>query len=269
MRYAETRSTGRNREANAPMKRFRGRRLGGAIFLMAALGSNLSGNTATQPVPREVFGGNNLSWMQRHEEFVATAKRGGIDVLFIGDSITDLWRSTGRVPWEAHLAPLRAANFGLDGDRTQHQLWRLQHGEIDGLTPRVVVVLIGTNNTGLEKDGTPRNTTAEAIEGITLVVRTLRTKLPATRILLLGLFPRGEKESPQRAQISEINAALQRLHDGAHIHFLDLGPRFLAPDGSIPRELMPDLVHPSEAGYAIWAAAIKPLLAEFSRPVRP
>lgn len=258
-----------SRKATDAMKRFRGRRLGGAIFLMAALGSNLSGNTATRPVPREVFGGKNLNWMQRHDEFVATAKRGGIDVLFIGDSITDLWRSTGRVPWEAHLAPLRAANFGIDGDRTQHQLWRLQHGELDGPTPRVVVMLIGTNNTGLEKDGTPRNTTAEAIEGIALVARTLRAKLPTTRILLLGLFPRGEKESPQRAQIREINAALQRLHDGAQIHFLDLGARFLAPDGSIPRELMPDLVHPSEAGYAIWAAAIKQPLTELLKPVRP
>lgn len=168
------------------------------------------------------------------------------------------------------MPPLRAANFGLDGDRTQHLLWRLQHGELEGLAPRVVVVLIGTNNTGLEKDGvTPRNSPAEATEGISLVVRTLRSRLPASRILLLGIFPRGETDAPQRAQIREINAALARLDDGRQVRFLDLGPRFLAPDGTLSREIMPDLVHLSEAGYAIWAAALKAPLAELLKAGRP
>lgn len=226
------------------------------------------GNTAIVPAPREVFGGRNQSWVARHEEYVAEAKRGGIDVLFIGDSITDLWRSIGRAVWDEHFAPLRAANFAIDGDRTQNQLWRLLHGEIDGLAPRVVVVLIGTNNTGLEKDGTARNSVPEAIEGITAVVETLRTKLPAAKILLLGLFPRSEPDSPQRGQIREINAALARLEGGGVVHFLDLGPKFAAPDGSIAREIMPDLVHPSEAGYAIWAAALREPLVKLLAPGR-
>ena len=240
-----------------------------ALVGLLTLGSGACANTATEPVPRQVFGGQNLSWMQRHEEYVATARRGGIDVLFIGDSITDLWRTTGRVLWDEHLAPLRAANFAIDGDRTQHQLWRLQHGEIDGLAPRVVVVMIGGNNTGTEKDGTPRNSTAEAIEGVMLIVTTLRAKLPETRILLLGVFPRGEKDSAQRGQIREVNAALSRLHDGRFVHFLDLEPKFIGPDGTLSREIMPDLIHPSEGGYAIWAAALKQPLAELLKSPRP
>ena len=246
-----------------------GRRWLKASVALLACAAVAFAHPAIEPAPRQFFGGQNASWLQRHEEYVAAAKRGGIDVVFLGDSITDLWRTTGRALWDEHFAPLRAANFAIDGDRTQNQLWRLQHGEIDGLAPRVVVAMIGGNNTGTEKDGTPRNSTAEAIEGVTLIVTTLRTKLPETRILLLGIFPRGEKDSPQRAQIREVNAALRRLHDGWRIHFLDLGPKFLAPDGTLPREVMPDLVHPNEAGYAIWAAALKEPLAELLKASRP
>jgi lysophospholipase L1-like esterase len=226
-------------------------------------------NTALEPAPREFFGGQNSSWVQRHEEFVAIAKRGGIDVLFLGDSITDLWRTTGRYLWAEHFAPLHAVNFGIDGDRTQNLLWRVQNGELDGIRPRVVTILIGTNNTGTEKDGRPRNTVPEAIAGVTAVVTSVREKLPAARILLLGIFPRGEKDSLHRRQIREINAALARLDDGGHIHFLDIGARFLDSNDSLSREIMPDLVHPSEAGYAIWAAAIHEPLARLLSVAEP
>ena len=227
-------------------------------FLLAVLvATTAAANTATQPVPRDE------AWLRRHEDFVAEARRGGIDVVFLGDSLTDLWRREGRAAWEEHFAPLRAANFGIDGDRTQHLLWRLQHGVADGPAPKVVVLLIGTNNAGNERNSdVPRNTTAEAIAGVTLVVQTLRAKLPDTTILLLGLLPRGEKDTPIRTQVGEINRALSGLDNGRRIRFLDIGSEFLSPDGSLSREIMPDLLHMSEAGYAVFAAALRNPLAK-------
>ena len=126
-------------------------------------------NAATNPVPL------GSGWVARHEGFVAQAKQGGIDILFMGDSITDFWRNRGSNVWNQYYAPRHAANFGISGDRTQHVLWRMDNGELDGIKPKVVVLMIGTNNTGKERDKkTPRNTPAEAIEGVTAVVNDIR-----------------------------------------------------------------------------------------------
>ena len=226
-----------------------------AILLLAATAA--WANTAIEPGPRDA------DWLKRHEEFVAAAQRGGIDVLFLGDSITDFWRSPnpergGKAVWEREFAPLKAANFGISGDRTQHVLWRLRHGETEGYQPKVVFLMIGTNNTGLERNSTtPRNSTPEVIEGVTAVVNELRAKFPQAKILFLAIFPRGEKDSPQRLQGAEINRALAKLHDGRHVCFLDIGDKFLDAEGNIPRDVMPDLLHPSEKGYEIWANAIR------------
>ncbi len=218
--------------------------------------------SATTPVPRDA------AWMKRHEEFVAIAKRGDIDVLFLGDSITDFWRrddkkSGGRKIWDANFAPLKAANFGISGDRTQHVLWRLENGELEGISPKAVVLMIGTNNTGLENDRkTARNTPAEVAEGVTAIVKKLRAALPHAKILLLAIFPRGEKaDHPQRLQIAQINAAIAKLDDRKNVRYLDIGPRFLMADGTLPRDFMPDLLHPGELGYEVWADAIKAPLA--------
>ncbi len=211
-------------------------------------------NSANIPTPK---GGR---WMQRHEDFVAEAHRGGINVLFLGDSITDFWRTRGRPVWDREFAPLGAANFGISGDRTQNVLWRLEHGEADGIQPKVVVLLIGTNNTGMERGSDrPRNTTPEVIEGVTAVVHEVRAKLPEAKILFLGIFPRGPAHSAQREQVAEVNRALARLNDGRHVFFLYIGRRFLDPDGDgdIPRAIMPDQLHPSLKGYEIWADAIR------------
>ena len=219
------------------------------------------GNTAIQPVPRDA------KWIQRHESFVEIAKKGDVDVLFLGDSITDFWRGTGKAVWEANFAPLHAANFGISADRTQHVLWRLEHGEIDGISPKVIVLLIGTNNTGVETNGSPRNTTDEAIQGVTLVVHTLLSKLPHSKILLLGVFPRADPKGPPAgsSQIKDLNAALARMDDGKFVRFLDFGSKLLSPDGTVTKEIMPDLVHPNAKGYEIWAAAIKEPLAEMMK----
>ncbi len=225
------------------------------VGLLACAVPTAPGNTAVVPLQR------NADWTQRHEGFAALAARGGIDLLFIGDSITDNWRKTGRAVWEKYYGARRAVNFGIGADRTQNLLWRLPRGELDGIAPRVVVLLIGTNNIGLERSGKVRNTTAEAIAGITSVIDLIRARLPQSKLLLLGIFPRGEKDDPIRAQVAEVNDALRRRDDGRVVRFLDIGAHFLEVDGSISPAIMPDRLHPSERGYEIWAAAMEPMLA--------
>jgi lysophospholipase L1-like esterase len=232
-----------------------------ALLLFASATAFAAGqNTATNPVPRDA------GWMKRHEAFVRQAQAGGIDLLFLGDSITDFWRTRGSNVWARVYAPRHAANFGISGDRTQHVLWRIEHGELDGIQPKVVVLLIGTNNTGKERDRkTIRNTAPEAVEGITAVVRELRRKLPHSKILLLALFPRGQKSDPMREEVRQINLQLPRLADGEQVRFLDLGPHFLEPDGALSTQVMPDRLHPSAKGYAIWAESMEPTLAEMMK----
>ncbi len=232
---------------------------------LAALAIPAAANTAVQPAPREA------AWIKRHEGFVAEAARGGVDVLFLGDSITDGWRrpgpNGGKAVWDRAIAPLRAANFGIGGDRTQHVLWRIEQGTLQGLRPRVVVLMIGTNNTGFERDGTtPRNSPAETVAGVAAILEQLRRRLPEARVLLLAVFPRGERpDHPQRLQVNEINRGLAPLADGRHVTFLDLGPRFLAADGTLPAVVMPDFLHPREEGYTRWAAALQEPLAALLR----
>lgn len=231
------------------------------LSLLAALVLPVAANTAVQPAPRDA------AWLKRHEGFVAEATRGGVDVLFLGDSITDGWRrpgpNGGKAVWDREISPLRAANFGIGGDRTQHVLWRIEHGTLEGLRPRVVVLMIGTNNTGFERDGTTaRNTPAETVAGVSAILGQLRRRLPEARLLLLAVFPRGEKpDHPQRLQVNEINRGLAPLGDGRQVTFLDVGPSFLAADGTLPAAVMPDFLHPREEGYTRWAAALKAPLA--------
>jgi lysophospholipase L1-like esterase len=209
-------------------------------------------NSAIEPAPRDE------KWVARHEGFAAEAKAGDIDLLFLGDSITDGWRRRGKEVWDREYAPLKAANFGIGGDRTEHVLWRLRNGEGEGFQPKLVVLMIGTNNTGFERDGTtPRNAPPEIVEGVTTIVSDLRKDFPSAKILLLAVFPRGEKDSLQRGQVAEVNREIAKLHDGQHVHYLDIGAKFLDAAGNIPADVMPDLLHPNEKGYEIWADAIR------------
>ena len=210
-----------------------------------------STNTAIVPVARDA------KWLSRHEAFLADARRVDPLVVFVGDSITDGWRLEGKAVWNERFAALPALNFGIDGDRTQHVLWRIQHGEFDRIHPRVLVLMLGTNNTPED-----RNSTAEVIAGVTAVVEAFRAKLPQTRILLLAIFPRGQKGEPIRAKLSQVNSALSRLGDEQWIYFRDLNPNFLSADGTLPTDLMPDLLHPNEKGYRVWADALREPLAK-------
>src|SRR6185312_5993329 len=165
--------------------------------------------------------------MARHAENVATAKRGGVDVLFLGDSMTDGWHwdTGGRRIWEKTFAPRHAANFGIGYDRIQNVLWRVENGELKGIDPKAVVLLIGTNNSGNEDDGKPRNTTSEIITGISNLVKRIEFHAPRAKIILFGIFPRGEKNDPVKEQVKAVNAGLLKLGD-AKIKFMDIGDKF-------------------------------------------
>jgi lysophospholipase L1-like esterase len=204
------------------------------------------GNPATDAQPRK-----DDAWVARQKELNERAKKGGAELLFLGDSITEGWEGGGKEVWDKHFGPRKALNLGISGDQTQHVLWRLDHGNVDGLAPKAAVVMIGTNNTN-------GGQTAEQIaEGVQKITEKLGEKLPKTKVLLLAIFPRGEKPNPQRELIASINAKLAKLADGKRVHFLDIGPKFVGADGTIDKAVMPDFLHLSPKGYAIWADAIE------------
>jgi lysophospholipase L1-like esterase len=217
-------------------------------------------NTALIPTPRDF----PTNWISRHEANVTGAKKGGVDILFLGDSITDGWHwdNGGKNVWAELYAPRHAANFGIGWDRIQNVLWRVENDELGGIHPKIIVLLVGTNNAGNEDNGKPRNTTPEIIAGVSNLVRQIQTRLPQSKILLLGLFPRGEKSDPIREQVKAVNAGIARLDDGRKVKFLDIGEKFLEPDGTLSRSLFPDLLHPDQRGYQIWADAMEPALSQ-------
>jgi len=208
-------------------------------------------NPATNPVPRD------SAWVQRHDTINANViSNPESQLLFIGDSITQAWNGPGKSAWST-FETYKPLNLGIGGDRTEHVLWRLDNGNLSGLSPKVAVVMIGTNNS----NGNAYS--AENIaEGVTAIVTKLRTDLPNTKILLLAIFPRGETPNPQREKISEVNTTIAKLDDNKHIHYLDISPVFLAEDKSISKEIMPDFLHLSPKGYQLWADAIAPKIAE-------
>ena len=195
--------------------------------------------------------------MDRHDAMNARVKQGNVDLVFIGDSITQGWEGAGAKVWEKYYGGRNAVNLGISGDRTEHVLWRFDNGNVDGISPKAAVIMIGTNNSG--RNG---NTATEIVEGITAVVHELRTRLPDTKLLLLDVFPRGEQFNDQRGRILQVNQTVRKLNDAQHVHYLAIGHRFLSEDGSISPEIMPDFLHLSEAGYETWAEAIELKLVE-------
>lgn len=201
----------------------------------------------------------NEGFMKSHEKFVSIAQAGTAELVFLGDSITAGWGGKSEI-WDKAFGNYKPANFGIGGDRTQHVLWRITNGELDGIHPKAVVLMIGTNNSGTDS--------AEGIaNGITKIVETIRTKQPQAKILLLAVFPRGEKAeaNASREKLKQVNGIIAKLDDGNHIHYLDIGDKFLQPDGSLSKDIMPDFLHLSAAGYQIWADAIGPKLAELMK----
>ena len=186
-------------------------------------------------------------------------KQGNVDLIFDGDSITDFWLGTGKKVWDENYGKLKAVDYGMSGDKTENLLWRLNEGEVAGLHPKMVVLLIGTNDIDL--------TDVQIADGVTAVVRAYQKACPFAVILLQGVFPRSESATdPARAKIKHINAIIARLAEPSHVVYIDFGEKFLLPDGTISRDLMPDFLHPSEKGYEVWAAAIRPEIEKVFGP---
>jgi beta-glucosidase len=196
-------------------------------------------------------------WLPRHEAINERLKKGNVDLLFIGDSITHGWENTGKEIWNAYYAKRNAVNMGFGGDRTQHVLWRLDHSNLEGICPRLAVLMIGTNNSNGND-----NTAEEISDGIIAICQRLRTKLPKTKILLLAVFPRDPKPSAQRQKNTEASLLVSKIADGRMIYYLDINSSFLTDDGLLSKDIMPDYLHPNKAGYKIWAEAMEPKIAQ-------
>lgn len=232
-----------------------------------ALADEAVKNYAINPVPRDA------GWVKRHESFNEISKKGDVDLVFLGDSITQGWSGNGKEAWAKAWAPLKAANFGIGGDRTEHVIWRLQNGNFDGIKPKAIVLMIGTNNTGhegrpqKELNGANYHCTAEqTAEGVKTIVGILRAKMPDTKILLLAIFPRGEDAKDKfRQQNEATNAIISKLDDGRKVFFMDIGKTFLQPDGTLSKEIMPDRLHLSPKGYDLWVQAIEGKVKELMK----
>jgi lysophospholipase L1-like esterase len=203
-------------------------------------------NDAVVPAPKP---GN---WMTRHESFNERVKKGNVDLIFIGDSITAGWEGKGKLVWEEFYGKRNAVNLGIGGDRTQHVLWRLDNGNVEGIKPKLAVLMIGTNNSG-------NNTSEQIAAGVKAIVEKLRTKLPDTKVLVLAIFPRGADKATKGRVVNEgANEIIKKLADDKMVFFLDIGPKFLGEDGTLSKEVMPDLLHLNEKSYRTWAESIEP-----------
>lgn len=219
------------------------------------------GERADEPVP---CGGKTPFdwWVQRHEALVQEARKGDAQIVFLGDSLTDFWSKEGKRVWEKEYVPLKAANFGIGGDQTQYVIYRLTHGVLEAIRPRVVVLEIGINNLAVS-----RHTPAETAIGIKGLVRLLRERLPGTKILLLALFPQGASaDDVSRLRVAAVNQEIASLDDGTMVRYLDFGDRWLDADGNLLRDLRTDGAHLSEKGYQLWADTMRETLHQMLAP---
>ncbi|MEK7781986.1 MAG: GDSL-type esterase/lipase family protein [Verrucomicrobiota bacterium] len=215
-------------------------------------------NPAIIPVSRT--GGST----NRQSQVLQRAKDnpGPCDIAFIGDSITQGWEGNGKSVWTNYYGNRKCLNFGVGGDRTEHVLWRFENGQLDGIKPKAAVLMIGTNNSNKNRDGSEQYSEAEILAGVQAIIQQLRARLPETKVLVVGIFPRAKTFSSQRGKILQINQALAKVADGNMIHYIDFGSQLIEADGSISKEVMPDYLHLSAKGYEIWAQAIEPKLKE-------
>jgi beta-glucosidase len=223
-------------------------------LILAVACSSYAQHSAVKAAPRFDRG-----WQDRAKLLDERVKENqDAQVLFIGDSITQGWEGDGaKDVWAKYYEKRKAVNLGIGGDRTQHVLWRLEKAPLGNMKPKAAVVMIGTNNSNGDD-----NTPGQIADGVAAIVQTLRQRLPGTKILLLGIFPRGENFNPQRGKLAQINQVLQKLDDGKDVFYMDIGYRFLNSDGILAAEIMPDYLHLSKPGYEIWAQAIEPKLAQ-------
>ncbi len=231
-----------------------------SIALLTGFSSPLLwGNSAIEPVPRLTHfwkNRNDLGWMERHGKILVEIQKNPVDLVFIGDSITHGFDNpkTGNPVWKRDFMKWNPVNMGFGGDKTEHVLWRIDHGALDGISPTAVVVMIGTNNWSVNKP-------AEIAEGVIAVCDAIHNKLPNTKILLLAVFPRNNPGDEKRAIVDDTNAILEEHNFPNWVTYLDIGSAFLDDKQILSREIMPDLLHPNAHGYELWSQAMLPTLS--------
>jgi lysophospholipase L1-like esterase len=232
------------------------------ILALLALATGTLHAAADQPAPR-----TDANSRLAHEQLLAKAKQGRIDLYFVGDSITRRWGATDYpdflANWKKNFHGWNAGNFGWGADSTQHILWRLQNGELDGVNPKVIVVLAGTNNIGRTPPDDAK--VAEITRGLAAIVATCRQKAPAATVVLTAIFPRNDNPAVMPG-LNRINANLARLADGKSIRFLNVNDQLADANDTLLEGMMPDKLHPSLKGYEVWAANLKPILTELLGP---
>lgn len=180
-----------------------------------------------------------------------------VKLVFLGDSITQAWDDKGLAVWQQRYKPRHALNLGFNGDRTEHVLWRLENGAIENIQPKLIVLLIGTNNAGHRKEDP-----AETAMGIAHIIDKLRAKLPTTKILLLAIFPRGpDNNDPIRRLVTKTNQLIQCYADNQKVFWLDINAKFLDSEYRLDKQVMEDYLHPNPEQYKVWAEAIETTLS--------
>ena len=201
-------------------------------------------------------------WAVRHAAVTKRTAEKQASLVFIGDSITQMFggephdrTQPGKDVWEKYYGKRNAANLGFGYDFLENTLWRLQHGELDGAKAKVIVIHIGTNNAS-------KNSPEEIAAGVRALLDEIQKRQPPAHVVLMAIFPRGAKPDAMRAKLDTTNQLLAKFAAPGQVTFLDIGAKFLAPDGTIAREIMGDYLHPTAKGYEIWAAALEPVLVK-------
>jgi lysophospholipase L1-like esterase len=239
-----------------------------------SLDTEISLNTAVVPVPK--LEDDSYDWWKRHSDVLRIKDSINPEIVLIGNSITHFWGGMPRLryadgrprtpngpeSWDSLFHNCRVLNLGFGWDRTQNVLWRLDHGELDGLHPRNIIISIGTNNTS-ETSNARKNTASEIVDGIRAICMRVRSKVPGARIILMAVFPREQNPTdPRRILINEINKQLLLFANNNKITYKDIGPKMLDSNGVFLPGMTSDFCHPTEKGYRIWADAIRPLISQ-------
>ncbi|MEO8098690.1 MAG: GDSL-type esterase/lipase family protein [Acidobacteriota bacterium] len=238
------------------------------IFALLLLVCQACFSQAPADQPRSRTDQNSLT---AHQQLLDKARQGGIDVYFEGDSITRRWGATDYpqllANWKQNFFGWNAADFGWGADLIQNILWRLENGELDGVNPKVIVLLAGTNNAGnVVRAGGEASKVADITKGLTAVLRVMQAKAPMATIILTAIFPRNDNMAVMPV-IDAINGNLQQLADGQRIRYLNVNDRLADRAGTLlPGMMNADNLHPALPGYQVWADALKPILTELLGP---
>jgi (4-O-methyl)-D-glucuronate---lignin esterase len=233
-----------------------------------AQGGNLKRDTSADPADKPAARNDDPTWLNKHIELIEKAKKGNIDLYFAGDSITRRWEATHKANWDLNFGGWKAANFGAGGDRTQNVIYRIENGEMDGVTPKVIVLLIGTNNVGfVPVNGSDAALVEDITKGIKACLNALRKKAPTAKILLIGITPRNTNGSTAlMPTINKINNRIAKFANGKTIKFLNINDKLADKDSKLYDGMTDDGLHLTDKGYQVWADAMKPILNEWLGP---